>query len=135
MASIGIPCKMLFDDDSLLLLQRYDYLKVIDYSSYSKKEHPTLVTIKVENSKVAKKFVEIGLDVLFSYMLRLENSRTSGCERLEKNTTSGEAPLKGVWGKIRFPHRKGCKTTLRIMISSKQPFLLRFFWFLLRRNF
>ena len=47
-ASIGIPCKMLFDDASLSLLQRYDYLKVIDYSSYSKKEHPTLRSLRLK---------------------------------------------------------------------------------------
>ena len=64
-ASIGIPCTMLFDDASLSLLQRYDWLKVIDYSSYSKKEHPTLMLVKVENSKFAKMLGEIGLDVLF----------------------------------------------------------------------
>ena len=46
--AIGIPCKMLFDDASLSLLQRYDYLKVIDYSSYSKKEHPTLRSLRLK---------------------------------------------------------------------------------------
>ena len=47
------------------LLQRYDYSKVIDYSSYSKKEHPTLMLVKVKNSKFVKTLGEIGLDVLF----------------------------------------------------------------------
>ena len=38
--------------------------------------------VKAENLKVAKKFVEIGLDVLFSYMLRLESARTCGCDNV-----------------------------------------------------
>ena len=45
-AAIGIPCKMLFADDLLSLLQRCDYPKVVGYSSYSKKEHPTLRSLK-----------------------------------------------------------------------------------------
>ena len=44
--AIGIPCKMLFADDLLSLLQRCDYPKVVGYSSYSKKEHPTLRSLK-----------------------------------------------------------------------------------------
>ena len=63
--AIGIPCKMLFADDSLSLLQRYDYPKVIVYSSYSKKEHPTFMLVKVKNSKFEKMLGEIGQDVLF----------------------------------------------------------------------
>ena len=66
----------------LLLLQRYDHSKVIDYSSYSKKEHPTFMLVKVENSKVVKKFEEIEPDVLFDYTLQLEISRVCGCDKL-----------------------------------------------------
>ena len=58
--------------------------------------------VEVENLKITKTFGEIEQDVLFGDTLRLETSKTSGCERLEKNTTS----QKGVWGN--FPHRKGC---------------------------
>ena len=72
-ASIGIPCKMLFDDASLSLLQRYDYLKVIDYSSYSKKEHPTILFVEAKNSKVAKTFGQIGQDVLFELLAPVRN--------------------------------------------------------------
>ena len=49
----------------LLIHQRYDYPRVVSYSNCSKKEHPTLMLIKVENPKVAKTFGEIGQDVLF----------------------------------------------------------------------
>ena len=47
-----------------------------------KKEHPTLKLKKAENLKFAKMFGEIGLDVLFGYTLRLETSRTRGCENV-----------------------------------------------------
>lgn len=38
--------------------------------------------VKVENSKIAKTFEEIGLDVLFGDSLRLETLITCGCEKL-----------------------------------------------------
>ena len=81
-ASIGIPCKMLFDDASLSLLQRWDYLKVIVYSSYSKKEHPMFMLVKVRNLKFLKAFGEIEQDVLSGDTLRLETSRTCSCDNI-----------------------------------------------------
>ena len=55
-ASIGIPCKMRFFTQRLLLLQRYDYPKVVGYSNYSKKkEHPTLHFWKLETLKLQKR--------------------------------------------------------------------------------
>ena len=81
-ASIGIPCKMRFADLLLSPLQRYSNQKVIDYFGYSKKEHPTLTLKEIEKPKVAEKFGGIGQDVLFGYTLRLEISRTYGCEKV-----------------------------------------------------
>ena len=73
---------MRFFTHSLSLLQLYNYLKVIGYSSYSKKEHPTLKLKEVKNSKIAKKFGEIEQDVLFGYTLQLETSRTRGYDKV-----------------------------------------------------
>ena len=64
------------------LLQRYNYSKVISYFGYSKKEHPTLNLKKARNLKFAKTFGKMKRDVLFSYTLRLEISRTCGYDKV-----------------------------------------------------
>ena len=53
-AAIGIPCKMLFDDDSLSLLQHYDYPKRYRDSSYSKKRTSDDMLIEVKNLKLCE---------------------------------------------------------------------------------
>ena len=65
-----------------LLLQRYDYPKVVGYSNYSKKEHPTFMLVNAENLKVAKTSGEKKQDVLFGDMLWLEILKTCGCDNI-----------------------------------------------------
>lgn len=130
----------------LLLLQRYDYSKVIDYSSYSKKKRTSdVILIEIEILEFVKTSGETKQDVLFGDMLWLEILKTCGCDNVGKNTTSGGVPPKGGVGEfppserllrnVKSKRKAKKKKTLWKTKNQKQPFLLRCLKFLLRRNF
>ena len=63
-------------------LKRQRKAGAVGLSQPKKKEHPTLNLKKARNLKFAKTFGKMKQDVLFCDTLRLETSRTRGCDNV-----------------------------------------------------